>query len=121
MSLQSKTRILYYYRDMKITFPAACFLVFVFPFFSLYSGGRSANRNVALNDNPSPLSVEFAQISSNDTYDTPLEEAKVEPESATLSPPSMSRAEEVFRAFAAGYPDRIRAVEFYDGDWTIVV
>ena len=32
-----------------------------------------------------------------------------------------SRAETVLRAIEVAYPDKIRAVEFYEGDWTIIV
>jgi len=54
-----------------------------------------------------------------------LSEENTQPQAETIisqpTPVVPDRGEVVLRAFLEAYPDRIRAVEFYDGDWTIIV
>ena len=96
-------------------------MIFLVPFFPIYSGGRTENSGNENGSVPSAPPVELTQIRSMESHASVSDEAGLVNENLPNTPPAMSRAEEVLRAFAAAYPDRIRTVEFYDGDWTIVV
>jgi len=75
--------------------PLVCCFIFFLALVSVFAGGRTEQSL------PSLPPIEFS-----------------EPELTVMNE---SRGENILRALAAAYPDRISAVEFYDGDWTVLV
>ena len=70
-------------------------LFLVFPLWAAFAGGRPERQSA-----PMPPSIE---------------EPDASPESAER------RGETVMRALAGAYPDRVEKIEYYNGDWTILV
>ena len=75
--------------------PAVCCLLFLSALFSVFAGGR-AEKTL-----PSIPPLEFTE--------------------PALTSVERNRGEIILRALAKAYPDRVGAVEFFDGDWTILV
>ena len=86
-------------------------ILFFLPLLGLFPGARSQNN--VLPPSETNLTAQFAGGQ--------IHEHNYDPEDPLSVPEEPSRAEVVLSAIKMAYPDRIRTVEFYDGDWTIVV
>jgi len=80
--------------------PAVRALFFFFPVYAVFAGGSQQT----LQAEPQASMSVLAQANAPGGSRQPV-----------------SRGEAVFNAFAAAYPDRVKKVEFFDGDWTIEV
>ena len=88
-------------------------VLFLFiPLWAASAGGSSERRQPPL----APMENQPIAMQVSYPYDKTPEQKNLEPQIIVET-----RAETIFRALAQAYPDRVRKIEFYDGDWTIVV
>ena len=93
-------------------------MVFLFPIWIAFAGGRTEKNGFQPYDDNLPSVTESS---------TATDEIPTGKKTSFLFPPEPAgrqvhdRGEEVLRAYAKAYPDRISGVEYYEGEWTIIV